>query len=258
MLTLDSVTICYGSQPALHEVSLSVRAGEVLGVIGPNGAGKTTLVRAASGVMAPARGRVTIEGHEVHRWPPEVRARRVAVVPQAVRLPEAFTAFDTVLLGRTPYLGWLGRETEADRAAARAAMDRTCTLELAPRRLGELSGGEQQRLLVARALAQSAPLLLMDEPTAHLDLKHQAGILSLVRGLAQNEGLAVVLALHDLNLVAQYADRVALLSGGHLRALGTPAEVITPAHLSPAYGVPVSVIPHPVYGTPLVLPDGKT
>jgi iron complex transport system ATP-binding protein len=258
MLTLDSLTVHYGAHTALRDVSLSVQPGEVLAVVGPNGAGKTTLIRAASGAMAPARGRVTIDGHDLHRWPPEVRARRVAVVPQAVRLPEAFTAFDTVLMGRTPYLGWLGRETEADRAAARKAMDRTCALELAPRRLGELSGGEQQRVLIARALAQNAPLLLMDEPTAHLDLRHQAAILNLVHGLAQDEGLAVVMALHDLNLVAQYADRVALLAEGELRALGTPVEVITSAHLSPAYGVPVSVVPHPVHGTPLVLPDGRS
>ncbi len=255
MLSLDSLTIHYGSRPALCDITLDVRRGEVLALIGPNGAGKSTLIRAASGNVTPARGRVTIDGHSVHRWPPEVRARWVAVVPQAVHLPEAFTALDTVLMGRTPYLGWLGRESETDRAIALAAMARTCTAELEERRIGELSGGEQQRVLIARALAQSAPVLLMDEPTAHLDLNHQAGILGLVRDLAHREQFAVLLALHDLNLAAQFADRVALLVEGQLRALGTPDQVLTSDHLSPAYGLPISVVPHPIHGIPLVLAD---
>jgi iron complex transport system ATP-binding protein len=256
MLSLDSLTLQYGPRIVLREVSLTLRAGEVVALIGPNGAGKSTLLRAASGILKPARGGVQVNGDDVRHWPPERRARHIAVVPQAVRLPEAFTACEVVLMGRTPYLGWLGREGERDRRAARLAMERTCTSELAERRMDELSGGEQQRVLIARALAQAAPILLMDEPTAHLDLKHQAGILSLVRSLALAEGLAVLMALHDLNLAAQFADRLALLAGGGLRFTGPPAEVLTAAHLEAAYGVSVHIITHPVSGTPLVLPDG--
>jgi iron complex transport system ATP-binding protein len=253
MLILDSLFIHYGSRVALRGVSLSVRPGEVLALIGPNGAGKSTLIHAASGALAPAQGRATVGGVDLHRLPPEQRARRVAVVPQAVRLPEAFTAWDTVLMGRTAHLGWLGRETEADRRIAWAAMNRTCTAELASRHIGELSGGEQQRVLIARALAQAAPILLMDEPTSHLDLKYQASILSLVRGLAQTDQRAVLVAMHDLNLAAQYADRVALLSNGQLCAIGTPAEVLTAHSLSTVYDVPISVLAHPQRGTPWVL-----
>ncbi len=254
MLTIENLTVCYGSRAVLRDVSLCLRAGEVLALIGPNGAGKSTLIRAASGVIAPARGRVRVENEEVRRWTPEQRARRIAVAPQAVHLPEAFTVFDTVLMGRTPYLGWLERESERDREFARRALERTCASELAGRRVGELSGGEQQRVLIARALAQAAPVLLMDEPTAHLDLRHQSGILELVRGFARSDGLTVLVALHDLNLAAQFADRVALLVEGELRAVGAPAEVLTPDQLSAAYHLPtIQVIPHPVHGVPLVL-----
>jgi iron complex transport system ATP-binding protein len=225
-------------------------------LIGPNGAGKSTLIQAASGRLKPAAGRVLMGGHDVGGWPPEVRARRIAVAPQAIRLPEDYTVLETVLMGRTPYLGWLGRERASDYAIAREALTRTCLVELSDRRVGALSGGEQQRVLVARALTQQAPVLLMDEPTAHLDLRHQAGTLSLVRGLALADGLAVLVALHDLNLAAQYADRVALLADGELRALGAPAEVLTPGHLGAAYHWNVNVIPHPYHDAPLVLPQG--
>lgn len=256
MLSLDNIVVRYGPHDVLRDVTLSVSPGEVVALIGPNGAGKSTLIRAASGVLAPVRGRVTIDGVELSRLPPDTRARRVAVVPQAARLPEAFTAFDTVLMGRTAYLGWLGRESMADRAIAHAALERTCTAALADRRIGELSGGEQQRVLIARALAQAAPVLLLDEPTAHLDLKHQSGILDLVRGLAHDEGRAVLVALHDLNLAAHFADRVALLAGGTLHGVGRPAEVLTAGALSHAYDVPIDVTAHPRHNTLLITTFG--
>ncbi|MBL8058981.1 MAG: heme ABC transporter ATP-binding protein [Anaerolineales bacterium] len=256
MLTLESLSITYETRPILHAIALEVRAGELLALIGPNGAGKTTLIRAAAGLLAPAGGRAALAGEAVHTWSPEARARRIAVVPQAAHLPAGFTVRETVLMGRTPYLGWLGREGETDHAIARRALERTCLTDLAERPVEHLSGGEQQRVLIARALAQAAPVLLLDEPTAHLDLKHQAGTLSLVRDLAHADGLAVLVALHDLNLAAQFADRIALLAGGELRALGAPTEVLTPANLTAAYDVPVYVIPHPIHGAPLVLPDG--
>ncbi len=221
-------------------------------MIGPNGVGKSTLIRACSGTLKPIGGRITIDGQDVQRLRVEERAKLIAVVPQAVRLPESFSVFETVLMGRTPYLGWLGRESEQDRSAVQAALDRTSTLELADRPIGELSGGEQQRVMIARALAQSARTLLLDEPTAHLDLKHQAGVLSLVCDLAHAENYAVLIALHDLNLAAQYADRVALLSNGTVAAIGTPEEVLTEENLSPAYGLRITVYEHPAHGAPLV------
>ena len=255
MLSITNLTLRYEARTVLRDVTLDVNPGEVLALIGPNGVGKSTLIRATSGALKPASGRITIDGHDLYRLPIEQRARLIAVVPQAVRLPESFTAFETVLMGRTPYLGWLGRESEKDRSAVRAAMDRTGTRELADRLIGELSGGEQQRVLIARALAQSSPTLLLDEPTAHLDLKHQAGVLGLVRDLAHDERYAVLIALHDLNLAAQYADRVALLSNGSVAAIGTPEFVLTEENLSAAYGLRISVYEHPAHGAPLILAE---
>ena len=252
MLSIDDVSIRYEARTVLRNISFDVNPGEVLALIGPNGVGKSTLIRACSGTLKPIHGRVTIGGQDAQRLRLEDRAKLIAVVPQAVRLPESFSVVETVLMGRTPYVGWLGRESEKDRLAVQAALDRTSTLELADRPIGELSGGEQQRVLIARALAQSARTLLLDEPTAQLDLKHQASVLSLVRDLAHAENYAVLIALHDLNLAAQYADRVALLSNGTVAAIGTSEEVLTEAHLSPAYGLRITVYEHPAHGAPLV------
>jgi iron complex transport system ATP-binding protein len=252
LLVIDNITIRYEARTVLRNISFDVHAGEVLALIGPNGVGKSTLIRTCGGTLKPIGGRVLINGQDVQRLRVEERARLIAVVPQAVRLPEIFNVYETVLMGRTPYLGWLGREGEQDRSAVQAALARTSTLELADRPIGELSGGEQQRVLIARALAQSARTLLLDEPTAHLDLKHQAGVLSLIGDLAHAENYAVLIALHDLNLAAQYADRVALLSNGTVAAIGTPEEVLTEENLNPAYGLRITVYEHPAHGAPLV------
>jgi iron complex transport system ATP-binding protein len=252
MLSIDDLTIRYEARTVLRGVSLDVHAGEVLALIGPNGVGKSTLLHACSGTLKPIGGRVLIDGRDAQRLRVEERAKLIAVVPQAVRLPEVFNVGETVLMGRTPYLGWLGRESAADRSAVQAALERTATLDLADRPLGELSGGEQQRVMIARALAQSARILLLDEPTAHLDLKHQANVLSLVGDLAHRENYAVLIALHDLNLAAQYADRVALLSNGAVAAIGSPEAVLTAENLSPAYGLHITVYEHPAHGAPLV------
>ncbi|MFO7168646.1 MAG: ABC transporter ATP-binding protein, partial [Chloroflexota bacterium] len=203
-LVLDNVTAGYRGEPVVRGVSLAVAAGEVLGLIGPNGAGKTTLLRAIDGTLAPQRGSVLLGGEDLHRLSALERAKRVAVVPQGLQLPEGFSVAEVVLMGRNPHLPPLGAEQPQDYRIAEEAMRRTGVLELARRRVGEISGGEQQRVLIARALAQQPRLLLLDEATAHLDLRHQAAIMGLVRRLART-GLAVVAALHDLNLAALYA-----------------------------------------------------
>jgi iron complex transport system ATP-binding protein len=178
----------------------------------------------------------------------------MATVPQAISLPPAYTVWETVLMGRTPYLGFLGHTSEADEEMARRSLERVHTLDLADRRVGELSGGEAQRVLLARALTQSTPILLLDEPTAHLDLQFQVSLLELVRDLAHSENLAVLIALHDLNLAARTADRIALMVAGRIQAVGTPREVLTAERISEAYSWPVRVVPHPLSGGPLVLP----
>lgn len=257
MLEVQSLVVRYGERQILHEVSLTAKPGEVLVVIGPNGAGKSTLLRAASGILPVQSGRVLAQGKDLARLPAEQRARLLAVVPQAYQLPPAYPVYETVLLGRTPYMNFLGQAGSKDHARVRLAMERANVQHLAGRRVGELSGGEQQRVLLARALAQDCPILLLDEPTTHLDLQHQSGLLNLVQKLARSDGLAVLMVLHDLNLAALYADRIALLVGGKVQACGAPDTVLTAAKLSAVYQVPVSVIPHPEYGTPLVLPDGR-
>jgi iron complex transport system ATP-binding protein len=160
-------------------------------------------------------------------------------------------------MGRTPYLGWIGNPSQIDFDKTKWALERTHITDLAERRVEELSGGEQQLVMVARALAQDAQVILLDEPTAHLDLRHQATILELVRRLTRDRGLAVLMSLHDLNLVSLFSDRVALLGEGRIRAFGTPKEVFNQEYLSDVYQVPLHIIPHPVYDIPLVLLDGN-
>jgi iron complex transport system ATP-binding protein len=252
-LRFERATIGYGDIPVLNDISLEVNPGEVLGIVGPNGVGKSTLVKGASGILTPINGRIRVDGKEISELSPPDRARLIAVVPQATKLPEAFTARDVVLMGRTPYLGWLDREGESDHRIAVQTMARTNTTSFSDRKIGELSGGDQQRLLIARALTQTPSVLLLDEPTAHLDLRHQDEILNLIHSLAKEEGLTVLITLHDLNLVARFADRVALLSNGRVQKLGKPEQVLTPEELTSVYGMEIHVTSHPIHGTPLIL-----
>jgi ABC-type cobalamin/Fe3+-siderophores transport system ATPase subunit len=256
MLKIDSLTVAYGDKVVLRDVSFEVLPGEILALIGPNGAGKSTLIRAASGVVPVVSGRVSVNGQDLTGMPHSQRAKILAVVPQARQLGGAFSVEQAVMMGRTPYLNWLGQEGEADKAAVRLALHQTCLDVFADRQIANLSGGEQQRVLLARALAQSTPVLMLDEPTNHLDLQHQTNLLSLVKRLALENQLAVLMALHDLNLVSFFADKVALLVDGELRCLGTPREVIRAEHISAAYRIPVEVVPHPVTGAPIIFPQG--
>lgn len=255
MLKVENLTVSYGPRLVLHKVSLEVRSGEVLALIGPNGAGKSTLVRAVSGVIPLLGGKIRTNGEDLAALPPMQRARYLAVVPQAVSLPPAFTVWETAMMGRTPYLNFLGQASASDEERVQHALERVAALDLAERRVGELSGGEQQRVLLARALAQSTPILLLDEPTAHLDLQYQINLMETVRQLAHCDGLAVLIALHDLNLAARYADRVALLVAGEIKAVGMPRQVLTPDLISAAYHLPVQVIQHPFADALLVLPS---
>jgi iron complex transport system ATP-binding protein len=257
MLEIESLSVSYGRRKVLDRVSLEVKAGEMLVVIGPNGAGKSTLIRAVSGALPINQGRMRVSGKDLQRLSTSQRARQLAVVPQARNLPAAVTVYQSVLMGRTPYLGWLGHSSEQDHQKVISALEKTSCLELAERPVGELSGGEQQRILLARALAQDTPVLLLDEPTTHLDLQHQSRLLNLVHGLARQQNLAVLMVLHDLNMASIYSDRIALLVDGELKALGKPDDVLTEENLTQVYQVPVHVVPHPSYGSPLILPDGR-
>lgn len=257
MLRLESVTLSYGTRPVLADLSLEVHPGEILGLIGPNGAGKSTLIRAASGVLAAGSGNVSIDGTPLSRWPPRERAKRIAVVPQAATAPPAITVHQTVMLGRAAHAGWRGRESQTDRDAVDEALRRTGTEPFSHRFLAELSGGERQLVFLARALAQKPRYLLLDEPTTHLDLRHEIAILALLEDLARTDQLGILTALHDLNIAARHCHRIALVAGGSLRALGTPGEVLTAPLLSSAYGVPVSIFRDPASGMPVIFASCK-
>jgi iron complex transport system ATP-binding protein len=253
MLSIRKLNVAYANRAVIRDLDLDLAAGEVLGLIGPNGAGKTSLIRAISGVLPRESGSIELDARSLADLKEADRARLVAVVPQSSQLPPAFTVYECVALGRTPHLSWLGKLGERDRAAIDWAMQACEIAALAERRAGELSGGEQQRVLLARALAQDCPVLLLDEPTAHLDLHHQVALLSLVQRLSRQRNLAVLVAMHDLNLAALYADRLALLVEGRLQAVGAPNEVLTADHLQRAFQVPLNVYPNPTHGSPWVV-----
>jgi ABC-type cobalamin/Fe3+-siderophores transport system ATPase subunit len=257
MLKIENLSAFYGTQQVLHDINLDVKNGEVLALIGPNGAGKSSIIRAISGVIHARAGRVTFDEHDFLRQSATQRARLIAVVPQVTSLPAAFTVWETVLLGRTPYLNFLGQTSSADEQIARSSLQRVDALHLSDRYVGEISGGEQQRILLARALAQQTPVLLLDEPTTHLDIQHQSALLNLVNAQAHQCNLAVLMVVHDLNLAALYADRVALLEHGRLRAVGTPAEILNEKTLKPIYGADLNIVQHPDYLIPLIFPERR-
>lgn len=240
---------------ALREVSLQLFAGELLGLVGPNGSGKTTLLRAVTRVVRPLAGEVRVCGDYVSTLSQRELACRVAVVPQDPLLPDSFSALECVLMGRTPHLHLLQNEGRVDHEATQRAMILTETQSLAERPVGQLSGGERQRVVVARALAQETPVLLLDEPTAHLDIGHQAGVLGLMRTLCRDQGKAVLAVVHDLTLAASYCDRLVMLrGGGTVVAEGSAADILTRELLSEVYGADVDVFPHPRTGRPVVAP----
>jgi iron complex transport system ATP-binding protein len=256
MLKIESLGAAYGAKTVLQDISLQVLPGEILAVIGPNGAGKTTLIRAVSGTVPLTKGHVYVDGQELSQLSTAQRARVLAVVPQARQLGGAYTVEQAVMMGRTAHMNWLGRESEADRVAVLQALQHAYLVNFAERQIAKLSGGEQQRVLLARALAQATPVLLLDEPTNHLDLQHQTNLLSLVRQLAKEQHLAVMVAMHDLNLVSFFADKVALLVEGRVVCTGTPQEVIQADNISEAYQTPVEIIAHPTTGAPVIFPRG--
>jgi iron complex transport system ATP-binding protein len=248
---VTDVAVTLDGTPILHGVDLAVTPGEWVTVIGPNGAGKSTLLRAIGGMVA-FRGRIRLLGRDVRRLRRRERARLVATVPQAPVVPPGMAVLDYVLLGRTPYIPPLGRESATDLAVATDVLDRLDLAGFAERQLATLSGGERQRVFLARALAQGATLLMLDEPTAALDIGHQQEVLELVDGLRRDHGLSVLATMHDLSIAGEYADRMVLLAGGRVAADGPCHEVLTEELLSTHYRARVRVVDG-AHG-PLVVP----
>ncbi|WP_374442528.1 ABC transporter ATP-binding protein [Stella sp.] len=249
-LRAEDVSVVLDGRPAVDRVDLEVPPGCLLALVGPNGAGKTTLLRAIAGGLAHT-GRIAVAGRDLRRLSPPQRARLLAYLPQRRDVAWGLTAREVVALGRLPHLGFGGREGAADRAAVAAAMAAADVADLAARRVDRLSGGERARVLLARALAQSAPLLLADEPTAALDPFHQLQVMEVLRAEAE-AGRAVVAVLHDLALAARFAHRVALIADGRLAAVGTPDAVLTADRLAAVYRVTALAGTHE--GAPWLLP----
>ena len=241
VLMLDNVIVRYGSAVAVDAVTESAAAGEWIGVIGANGAGKSSLLRAVAH-LAPYTGAITITGRSAAQLSRRRRAQLVAYVPQQPELPAGMTVLDYTLLGRTPHIGYFGVESAADRRHCLDLLDHLELAGLAGRSLSTLSGGELQRVVLARALSQDAPVLLLDEPTSALDLGRRVDALELVDELRRDRGLTVLSAMHDLTLAAQFADRLVLLAAGRVRAAGTPAQVLDEDVLSECFGARVRVI----------------
>ncbi|MBI5301250.1 MAG: heme ABC transporter ATP-binding protein [Chloroflexi bacterium] len=256
-LRAEDVEFSYNHKPILDGVSMQVEPGEMVGLVGPNGAGKSTLIKLLSRVLTPQRGHVWLDGQTLDQLAPDLVARRVAVVPQMFDVPNGFTAFEIVMMGRTPHLGWLKSESARDVEIAREAMRATGTWALANRMMHQLSGGERQRVIIARALAQEPRVLLLDEPTAHLDVTHQIEVMEITRRLKHARALAILGVFHDLNLATQYCDRIVLLKEGRVFAAGKPSDVITSEILRAVYGIEMCVFPHPRNQLPAALIVGN-
>lgn len=240
LLSIDGLTFGFGGQPLLYDLHLTVKRGEMVGLLGPNGSGKTTLLRLISGVLQTQGGSIVLDGRETSNWGRRGMAQRVAVVPQELPVPFAFTVEQMVRLGRTPYLNLLGNLTIDDLRVVQDAMRAADVTHLATNTYNDLSGGERQRVIIAMALAQQPMLLLLDEPTSHLDIRYQIDVLERVQRLNRESGLTVIAAMHDLNLAARYFRRLVLFQRG-IVADGGPAEVLEPGLLRRVYGVNVQV-----------------
>jgi len=240
-IELTGVSVALGGRDVVREIDATVEKGDWVGLIGPNGAGKTTILRAVCGLVG-YRGSVAVQGDEVSDLPRRELGRRIALVPQVPSTPVWMTVGEYVLLGRTPHLGALARESESDRVIVTRALQRLDLLPYAERPLGTLSGGERQRAVVARALAQEASIVILDEPTTALDIGHQQQALELLEDLRAEEQLTLVAAMHDLTLAAQYVDRMVLVRDGRIVADGTPADVLTEEGITEHYDASIRVL----------------
>jgi iron complex transport system ATP-binding protein len=250
---IDRISAGYGSRNVLQDVSLDLRRGELVGVIGPNGCGKSTLLRVMTGLLAPSGGEVLLEGNPLASYTRRLVARQVAVVPQSQSPIFAFTVREVVEMGRAPWQrGWNTPSSEDKRLVA-GALEQCDLLGLEDRPVNELSGGELQRVAVARAIAQGTSILLLDEPTSHLDLGHQLAIFNLLHKLAADCNVAVLCVSHDLHLAPEYCDRLILMGRGKVVAVGTPKEILTQKNLRAIYGVDVEIHLNPHTGHPYVL-----
>lgn len=245
LLKIKNISFSYESVKALENVDFEAKDGEVLGIIGPNGSGKTTLLRCINRVLNPKVGTVLIDEKDISKLDRREIARKIGVVPQHSTI-FPFTVFEVVLMGRFPHMKTFGGEKLNDFKVVKNAMELTGTLHLSQRLIDELSGGEMQRVMIARALAQEPDVLLLDEPTLHLDVNYQLEVSELVRKITEEKRLIVILVSHDLNLAARYCDKLILLNSGKIHSIGSVSEVLTPEKIKGVYHVDVEVKYHPL------------
>lgn len=254
MIELKDVTFAYDSEPVLHGVSLRVPEGAMLGIIGPNSSGKSTMLRLMAGILQPGRGSVFVRGRNSAHLNRREAARDVSFVPQETPASFPFRVSEIVLMGRTPHMPAISFEREEDVAVARRALEDTDTYHLRDRFLDELSGGERQLVIIARALAQDAPVMLLDEPTTFLDMRHRIDVFETVARLNRERGRTIVIVSHDLNLASLYCDRLVLIKAGKIIADGEPSEVLREEALEESYGVRMEITEGSAQGRPFVIP----
>ena len=253
-ICLKEVSLAYGASEVIHRVSFAIERGAFIGLVGPNGSGKSTIIKSLSRIMEPTHGLIFLRGQNIGNMKQKDLARLLSVVPQNAVLPSLFTAFEIVLMGRNPHKGFLSYEDEKDMDMVRDAMEKTDTWGFRDRRIHELSGGEIQSVVIARALTQDTDIIVLDEPTAALDVTRQIEILNFLRGHCKDRNKTIIAAIHDLNLAAHYCDRLILLKNGNIYIDDIPSRVITNENLSTVYGGGSYVYPHPLSGLPAVLP----
>ncbi|MDH6108952.1 iron complex transport system ATP-binding protein [Kitasatospora sp. MAP12-15] len=256
-LAAQGLALRYGRRTVVDGLDLTLPGGAVTAIVGPNACGKSTLLRGLARLLTPAAGTVTLDGADVHRMPARALAKRLGLLPQQPVTPEAITVESLVRLGRYPHQRMLSPWSATDQTAVEEALTRTGTAELRDQQVDRLSGGQRQRAWIALALAQDTELLLLDEPTTFLDLRHQLEVLDLVADLNAEAGRTTVMVLHDLGQAARYADHLVVLHEGRLAAAGPPAEVLDAELVEAVFQVRCQVVPDPETGTPLVVPRAR-
>jgi len=253
LLRIDNISFAYQNIPVVEGISLTINKGDFWAFIGPNGSGKTTLLKLMNGLLSPQKGRIYADGIPIHTMTRQQIAQFMAVVPQGFTPFSSFTVLDVVLMGRTPHLHNRSFENDNDMEIAEQAMKKTDTLSFAHRSMNHLSGGEVQRVLIARALAQVPQFLLLDEPTTFLDLRHQAEIMAILQKLNKEENVTIVVITHDINLASLYCTQIALFKNGKLKAMGNARDVITEKNMAEVYNTPVLVEKHPLSDCPIII-----
>ena len=249
-LQIKDLSFSYGSTQILKDISMELGSSTVLGIVGPNGAGKSTLIRCIDRILVPQHGTILLDGQEMKQMSSMEIAKKIGYVPQSISNTFPATVFDTVLMGRRPHLGW--RSSEEDIDVVLEVLTMLKIKYLAMRDFSEISGGQQQKVLIARALAQDAEILLLDEPTSNLDIRHQLEVMEILTKLVKKKGLSVMMAIHDLNLASRYSDRIILLNGGSIRDAGDPVSVLTVENIQSVYGAEV-IVKHEA-GKPYIIP----